>query len=86
MDHLVFGQMHQIDVGYSDGSDWFFQTMVFCATVSIVSGTLAERIKIWPFFLFAVILSGIIYPIVMGWQWGGGWLVQLGSQILQDQH
>ena len=53
--------------------------MVFCATtVSIVSGTLAERIKLWPFFLFAAILSGIIYPIVMGWQWGGGWLAVLG--------
>ena len=67
-----------IDTGYSDGSDWYFQ-MVFCATtVSIVSGTLAERIKLWPFFLFAAILSGIIYPIVMGWQWGGGWLASLG--------
>jgi Amt family ammonium transporter len=67
-----------IDTGYSDGSDWFFQ-MVFCATtVSIVSGTLAERIKIWPFFLFAAILTGIIYPIEMGWQWGGGWLSAAG--------
>jgi Amt family ammonium transporter len=43
----------KLETGYSDGSDWFFQ-MVFCATtMSIVSGTLAERIKIWPFFLFA---------------------------------
>ena len=67
-----------IDTGYSDGSDWFFQ-MVFCATtVSIVSGTLAERIKIWPFFLFAAILTGFIYPIEMGWQWGGGWLSAIG--------
>ncbi len=67
-----------IDTGYSDSSDWYFQ-MVFCATtVSIVSGTLAERIKLWPFFLFAAILSGIIYPIVMGWQWGGGWLASVG--------
>ena len=67
-----------VDTGYSDGSDWYFQ-MVFCATtVSIVSGTLAERIKLWPFFLFAAILSGIIYPIVMGWQWGGGWLATIG--------
>ena len=64
--------------GYSDGSDWFFQ-MVFCATtVSIVSGTLAERIKIWPFFIFAAILAGIIYPIEMGWQWGGGFLSTVG--------
>ena len=68
----------KIDTGYSDGSDWYFQ-MVFCATtVSIVSGTMAERIKLWPFFTFAAILSGIIYPIVMGWQWGGGWLAELG--------
>ena len=67
-----------VDTGYSDGSDWYFQ-MVFCATtVSIVSGTLAERIKLWPFFLFAAILSGILYPIVMGWQWGGGWLASIG--------
>ena len=68
----------KIDTGYSDGSDWYFQ-MVFCATtVSIVSGTMAERIKLWPFFTFAAILSGIIYPIVMGWQWGGGWLAEAG--------
>ena len=67
-----------LETGYSDGSDWFFQ-MVFCATtMSIVSGTLAERIKIWPFFLFAAILTGIIYPISMGWQWGGGWLSVAG--------
>ena len=67
-----------IDTGYSDGSDWYFQ-MVFCATtVSIVSGATAERIKLWPFFLFAAILSGILYPIVMGWQWGGGWLAEIG--------
>ncbi|MFL2640827.1 ammonium transporter [bacterium] len=64
--------------GYSAHSDWFFQ-MVFCATtVSIVSGTIAERIKIWPFFIFAAILAGIIYPIEMGWQWGGGWLSSMG--------
>ena len=68
----------KIGTGYADGSDWYFQ-MVFCATtVSIVSGTLAERIKLWPFFLFAAILAGIIYPIVMGWQWGGGWLATRG--------
>ena len=67
-----------VDTGYADGSDWYFQ-MVFCATtVSIVSGTLAERIKLWPFFLFAALLAGVIYPIVMGWQWGGGWLASVG--------
>ena len=71
---IPWSDASKIDTGYADGSDWYFQ-MVFCATtVSIVSGTLAERIKLWPFFLFAAILSGILYPIVMGWQWGGGWL------------
>ena len=67
-----------VDTGYANGSDWYFQ-MVFCATtVSICSGAMAERIKLWPFFLFAALLAGIIYPIVMGWQWGGGWLAELG--------
>ncbi len=75
---IPWSDSSSIDTGYSDGSDWYFQ-MVFCATtVSIVSGTMAERIKLWPFFLFAAILSGIIYPIVMGWQWGGGWLATTG--------
>ena len=68
----------KLETGYADSSDWFFQ-MVFCATTaSIVSGTMAERIKLWPFFLFTAILTGIIYPIQMGWQWGGGWLAAIG--------
>ncbi len=68
----------EISTGYSDSSDWFFQTMFVCATVSIVSGAVAERIKIWPFFIFAILMSGFIYPISMGWQWGGGWLSTAG--------
>jgi len=68
----------KLETGYADSSDWFFQ-MVFCATTaSIVSGTMAERVKLWPFFLFTAILTGIIYPIQMGWQWGGGWLAAIG--------
>ena len=60
--------------GYSAHSDWFFQ-MVFCATTaSIVSGTLAERIKFWPFLLFTALLTGFIYPVVGSWEWGTGWL------------
>ncbi len=75
---IPWSDQSSLDTGYADGSDWYFQ-MVFCATTcSIVSGTLAERIKLWPFFLFAAVLSGIIYPIVMGWQWGGGWLATIG--------
>ncbi len=74
----MWSEGSKISTGYSDSSDWFFQTMFVCATVSIVSGAVAERIKIWPFFVFAVIMSGFIYPISMGWQWGGGWLASSG--------
>jgi len=66
------------DGGYSASSDWFFQ-MVFVATAaSIVSGTLAERIKLWPFLAFVLILTAIIYPIQGSWVWGGGWLAEMG--------
>ena len=64
--------------GYSVMSDWFFQ-MVFVATAaSVVSGAIAERIKLLPFFLFTLALTGFIYPIVGSWTWGGGWLAQAG--------
>ncbi len=64
--------------GYSLASDWFFQ-MVFCATaISIVSGACAERIKVWPFMIFAAFMTGIIYPIYGAWTWGGGWLTEMG--------
>lgn len=67
-----------VDTGYSLASDWFFQ-MVFCATTaSIVSGTVAERIKFWPFFIFVAVLTAIIYPVVAGWEWGGGFLDDMG--------
>jgi len=63
---------------YSVMSDWFFQ-MVFVATAaSIVSGTVAERMKLWPFLIFVVVLTGIIYPIQGAWTWGGGWLAERG--------
>ena len=65
---------------YSTMSDWFFQ-MVFVATAaSIVSGALAERVRMWSFFLFTLLLTAIIYPIVGAWTWGEGWLYQLGFQ------
>ncbi|MHA7820414.1 MAG: ammonium transporter family protein [Erythrobacter sp.] len=66
------------ETGYSVASDWFFQ-MVFCATTaSIVSGTVAERVKIVPFFIFVTILTGVIYPVVVSWEWGTGFLDQMG--------
>ena len=67
-----------LETGYAAASDWYFQ-MVFVATAaSIVSGALAERILIWPFFLFVAILTAFIYPIAGSWQWGGGWLSEMG--------
>ncbi len=67
-----------VEGGYSVMSDWFFQ-MVFVATAaSIVSGTLAERIRIVPFLAFTVLLSALIYPIQASWVWGGGWLAEMG--------
>ena len=62
----------------SVGSDFFFQLMFVAATASIVSGTLAERIKLWPFLIFVAILTGVFYPISSSWQWGGGWLSEAG--------
>ena len=67
-----------VDNDFAVMSDWFFQ-MVFVATAaSIVSGAIAERIKIWPFFLFTLILTAFIYPVVGAWTWGGGWLEEQG--------
>ena len=69
-----------VATGYAVMSDWFFQ-MVFVATAaSIVSGALAERVKLWSFFVFTLVLTAIIYPIVGAWTWGGGWLSQMGFQ------
>ena len=63
-----------LSTGYAGASDWFFQ-MVFVATAaSIVSGAVAERVKVGPFFIFVAILTGLIYPIQGSWEWGAGWL------------
>src|SRR6056297_1545922 len=62
----------------SVGSDFFFQLVFVAATASIVSGALAERIKLWPFLAFVVLLTGVLYPISGSWQWGGGWLSEAG--------
>lgn len=62
----------------SVASDFFFQLMFCATTASIVSGTLAERIKLWPFLIFTAILTGVIYPIEASWQWGGGFISEMG--------
>ncbi|MGJ8546316.1 MAG: ammonium transporter [Sulfitobacter sp.] len=81
----VFGTFGTKDIkseidagGYSNASDFFFQLMFCATTASIVSGTLAERIKLWPFLIFVVVLTGFIYPVEASWQWGAGFLADMG--------
>ncbi|MEX0281913.1 MAG: ammonium transporter [Arenibacterium sp.] len=64
----------------SVGSDFFFQLVFVAATASIVSGAVAERIKLWPFLIFVVVLTGFMYPISGSWKWGAGWLDDMGFQ------
>jgi len=67
------------DLSYAaTASDFFFQLMFCAATASIVSGVLAERIKLWPFLLFTFILTAVIYPLQASWKWGGGFLDAMG--------
>ena len=69
----------EADLTYASvGSDFFFQLMFCAATASIVSGALAERIKLWPFLVFVIVLTAVIYPIQASWKWGGGFLDGMG--------
>ncbi|MDH3840414.1 MAG: ammonium transporter [Chromatiales bacterium] len=63
---------------YSNLSDFFFQVVFVATAMSIVSGAVAERMKLWSFFLFSVVLTGFIYPVQGFWKWGGGFLDQAG--------
>ena len=56
---------------YSGASDFFFQVVFVATAMSIVSGAVAERMKLWAFLAFAVVLTGVIYPMEGGWTWGG---------------
>ena len=67
------------DLSYASiGSDFFFQLMFCAATASIVSGAVAERIKLWPFLIFVILLTSVIYPIQASWKWGAGFLDEMG--------
>ena len=67
------------DLSYaSTASDYFFQLMFCAATASIVSGAVAERIKLWPFLIFTLVLTAFIYPLQASWKWGGGFLDAAG--------
>lgn len=68
------------DVYYSARSDFFFQVVFVATAMSIVSGAVAERMKLWAFMIFAVIMTGFIYPIQGYWKWGGGFLDAAGFQ------
>ena len=68
------------DNGYSVMSDWFFQMVFVATTASIISGAMAERVKLWSFLLFTAFLAGALYPVVGAWTWGGGWLNEMGFQ------
>jgi len=63
---------------YSNLSDFFFQVVFVATAMSIVSGAVAERMKLWAFFAFAIVFTGFIYPIEGMWKWGGGFLDQAG--------
>ena len=68
-----------IDAGYSTMSNWFFQMVFVATTASIVSGAIAERVKLWSFLIFTLVLTAVIYPIVGAWTWAaGGWLNEMG--------
>ena len=66
------------DTYYSKMSDFFFQVVFVATAMSIVSGAVAERMKLWAFLAFAVVMTGFIYPIQGYWKWGGGFLDGLG--------
>ena len=66
------------DAYYSDLSDFFFQVVFVATAMSIVSGAVAERMKLWSFLVFAVVLTGFIYPVQGSWSWGEGFLEDLG--------
>ena len=76
MDNADIGIPYGMD--YSQQADFFFQVVVVATAMSIVSGAVAGRMKIVPFFLFAVVLTGFIYPIQGYWNWGGGFLSEMG--------
>jgi len=66
------------DGGYTWWTDFLFQGMFAATAATIVSGAVAERMKIGPFMIFTVIYVGLVYPIAGSWKWGGGFLEQMG--------
>ena len=66
--------------GHASMSNFFFQTLFVATTASIVSGAILERVKLWAFWAFTLVMTALIYPIAGSWVWGGGWLQEMGFQ------
>jgi ammonium transporter, Amt family len=67
-----------LSAGVASAATWLFQCLFAVTAASIISGALAERIRLWPFFAFVAVLSSLLYPVQGAWGWGGGWLAALG--------
>ena len=73
-EQIVNGTAGGVADDHSERSDYFFQVVFVATAMSIVSGAVAERMKLWAFLVFAVVMTGVIYPVQGMWTWGGGWL------------
>ena len=77
-EQILNGTAGGVATDHSERSDYFFQVVFVATAMSIVSGAVAERMKLWAFLGFAVIMTGVIYPVQGMWTWGGGWLAEFG--------
>ena len=77
-EEIVAGTAGGVATDHSERSDYFFQVVFVATAMSIVSGAVAERMKLWAFLIFAVVMTGLIYPVQGMWTWGGGWLSAAG--------
>ena len=77
---IVSGTAGGVAEDHSERSDYFFQVVFVATAMSIVSGAVAERMKLWAFLMFAVVMTGVIYPVQGMWKWGEGWLDAFGYQ------
>ena len=73
---LMYGSISDGD--HSGMSDFFFQVVFVATAASIISGTIAERMKFWSFMIFVLVLASVIYPLQGAWTWGGGFLSEMG--------